>query len=174
MDTVTRADSATQTFSARFLNVRGALGVTVVKSPDMNPFRSRIALGILMAFVGFALTSTTFEAREAQGNSAAAKRCKLEWQELTTSDGQSFKNVGQCVAYAARGGVFGAADAGAVCERLGGDVTTEMRGGAEVLICSGIPNYSPVMAEAFQPYCGNVSTEMRGGEEVVICTPSGS
>jgi len=78
------------------------------------------------------------------------------------------------VAYAARGGVFGATDAGAVCERLGGEVTTETRGGEEVLICSGIPNYSPVIAEAFQPYGGNVSTEMRGGEVAVICTPSGS
>lgn len=143
----------------------------------MHRYRSRIALGVLIGFIGLVLSSRTFEARGAQGgNSTAAKRCKQEWRDLRTLDGQSFKNVGQCVSYAARGGEFAAPDASpaAACERLGGVPTTESRGGAEVLICSGLGNYSPEIEETFQPLCGTVTTEMRSGEEVVICSPSGT
>jgi len=56
----------------------------------MNPFRSRIALGVLTAFVGFALTSTTFEAREAQGNSDATKPVQQEGQRPLTNPRPGF------------------------------------------------------------------------------------
>ncbi len=141
----------------------------------MRQHRSRIALGILVGCFGLLLSPMTFEASEAQGNSAAAKRCKQEWRDLRTLDGQSFKNVGQCVSYAARGGEFAVVDASAAdaCNRLGGVATTEQRNGAEVVICTGFGSYTPEIREAFEPLCGIVTTEQRGGEEVVICTPSG-
>src|SRR5262245_50582066 len=126
----------------------------------MDRYRNHVALGILLG-VAFALSATTFEARGGQGgNSAAAKRCQAEWQNLRTSDGQSFKNSGQCVSYAARGGQFG--DASSVCEQLGGTVSTETRGGEEVLLCSGLPaRFS--QTDRFSPYCGTVTTEQRSG-----------
>lgn len=130
-----------------------------------------------MAFIGLVLSSETFEARGAQGgNSDGAKRCKQEWQELKTLDGRSFKNVGQCVSYAARGGQFAAPDASpaAVCERFDGVPSTETRSGLEVLVCSGLSNYSPLIEEAFLPHCASLTTETRSGQLVVICSPSGA
>jgi hypothetical protein len=141
----------------------------------MRQHRSRIALGILVGCFGFLLSPMTFEAREAQGHSAAAKRCKQEWRDLRTLDGQSFKNVGQCVSYAARGGEFAVVDASpaAACDRLGGVATTERRNGVDVTICSGFGGYTQEIQETFEGLCGVVTTETRGGEPVVICTPSG-
>ncbi len=141
----------------------------------MHHYRSRIVLTVLVAFIGLAVSPTTFEARGTQGgNAAAAKRCKQEWQSLRTQDGQSFKNVGQCVSHAARGGEFAVVDASAAeaCERIGGVATTEQRGGVEVAICSSFGPFTTEIAETFEPLCGNVSTETRGGEQVVVCTPS--
>jgi len=140
----------------------------------MHRYRSRIVLGVLMAFIGLVLSPTTFEARGVQGgNSTAAKRCKQEWQTLRTQDGQTFKNVGQCVSYAARGGEFAVVDANAAaaCERIGGVATTEQRGDVEVAICSSFGPFTTEIEATFQPLCGNVSTETRGGEQVVVCTP---
>lgn len=140
----------------------------------MHRYRSRVVLGVLIAFIGLALSPTTFEARGMQGgNSAAAKRCKQGWQTLRTQDGQSFKNVGQCVSYAARGGEFAVVDASAAaaCERLGGVATSEQRGGIEVAICSSFGPYTDEIFQTFQPLCATVTTEERGGETAVICTP---
>lgn len=55
------------------------------------------------------------------GNSENAKACqKGGWEDLRRSDGTSFKNAGECVAYAARGGTLEPDFAGrAVCEALG-------------------------------------------------------
>jgi hypothetical protein len=40
------------------------------------------------------------------GNSGAAQRC-LDYQNLVRSDGTGFRNIGECVKYAAQGGTFG-------------------------------------------------------------------
>jgi len=60
-------------------------------------------VGVGMAFVPSALG-------QQGGNSANAHLCQDGWQSLLTSDGQHFKNTGDCVSYAAHGGVFGGAD----------------------------------------------------------------
>ena len=44
-------------------------------------------------------------------NSANARRCQRDgYKSLLTSDGENFTNVGDCVRYAAHGGIFGGAD----------------------------------------------------------------
>lgn len=43
----------------------------------------------------------------AGGNSDGAKACQAGWQNLVRQDGTTFKNSGDCVSYAAKGGVLG-------------------------------------------------------------------
>jgi len=136
--------------------------------------RNGILLGVLVAFLGFAFTSTTAVA--GGGNSDAAKLCQREWQTLRTSDGESFKNQGKCVSYAAKGGEFAPADPAAArlafCNSLGGTLGSEQRGGVTVWICDGLPTTPPPTTN-YGPFCtGTVTTEARNGLVALICTPS--
>jgi hypothetical protein len=69
----------------------------------------------------FAVSLGASTASADSGNSENAKACqKGGWEDLRRSDGTSFKNAGECVAYAARGGALEPDFAGrAVCEALG-------------------------------------------------------
>jgi hypothetical protein len=55
------------------------------------------------------------------GNSEAAKACHQGgWQDLERADGTLFKNQGECVSYAAQGGVPTTNPAAAACEAFSG------------------------------------------------------
>jgi hypothetical protein len=49
----------------------------------------------------------------AGGNSAAAQQCLNDYRTLVRADGTGFRNVGECVKYAAQGGTFGTVGGGA-------------------------------------------------------------
>jgi hypothetical protein len=64
---------------------------------------------ILVLCAGLALTvgMATATAEDGPGNSDAAKACqKGGWQDLVREDGTEFKNTGDCVSYAAQGGML--------------------------------------------------------------------
>lgn len=70
--------------------------------------RVRMLIPVLTAVLLAAATMTSASA--GGGNSNNAKLCNQGgWKELSRADGSKFKNAGDCVSYAARGGVFGAA-----------------------------------------------------------------
>lgn len=111
------------------------------------------------------------------------KLCQQEWQTLLTSDGKGFKNIGKCVSYAAKGGEFATPeppeppnpyeDALAFCAAFGGTVTTELRNGIEVLICTP-PSEDVLPPESdWGEFCTEdvFTTEQRNGVTVLICTP---
>ncbi len=61
----------------------------------------------LTLFAGFALVIGVATATAGGGNSDAAKACQQGgWQNLVRQDGSGFKNTGDCVSYAAQGGVL--------------------------------------------------------------------
>jgi hypothetical protein len=62
----------------------------------------RIALALC---VGLALVVGVATAT-ASGNSDNAKACQQGWQNFVRQDGTAFKNSGDCVSYAAQGGVL--------------------------------------------------------------------
>ena len=68
------------------------------------------------------------------GNSNAAELCQDDgWQQLTRTDGSTFRNTGDCVSYAARGGILVAkSESQRDCEAAGGtfsrDVSTDRVG----------------------------------------------
>lgn len=88
---------------------------------------SRLRLVLLLcALLALAVGVTTASAGNG-GNSSNAKLCqKYGYQQLYTSTGQAFRNVGACVSYAARGGTpTTGANAQADCEAAGGTYTTD-------------------------------------------------
>ena len=65
------------------------------------------ALALAVALTTLTLTTGTAAGAEDGGNSTNAHLCQQGgWQDLTTSTGESFANTGDCVSYAARGGVL--------------------------------------------------------------------
>ena len=71
--------------------------------------RRRRAAALLVATVisiGIGVASAPAQAAP-RDNLNNARRClQGGWRTLTTSDGRSFRNLGQCVVYALRGGQF--------------------------------------------------------------------
>lgn len=63
------------------------------------------------------------------GNYINAHLCQQGgWQKLATVTGEGFSNTGDCVSYAARGGVLSPiADFQAICEEAGGTFLTDLR-----------------------------------------------
>lgn len=88
------------------------------------------------------------------GNSGSAHACQHGgWQSLRGSDGTTFKNQGQCVSYAARGGTFAAPATVAVGSPAFGHYTAPpcSEPGYVVPIGSGGAYYYPVTGSGFQP-----------------------
>lgn len=145
----------------------------------MSRLRVGIAIGVLAALMVGIVGASSAEARGGPGgNSANARLCQQEWQTLRTSDGESFKNVGKCVSYAAKGGEFAApdphADKRAFCEDvLGGTLQFEERNGVTVWLCVGVTGELPPEDQVdYDLFCaGNITTEFRSGEMAVVCTP---
>jgi hypothetical protein len=72
----------------------------------------KVILGLLLAAVTAALM---VPAALAGGNSDSAKACQNGgWQNLVRQDGTGFKNTGDCVSYAAQGGVLKAKPAASI------------------------------------------------------------
>ncbi len=72
---------------------------------------TRRIVGVCVAAVfaaGLSLYSTSTPLlAQCKGNSSAAQACQHDaWQLLLTAEGQSFKNHGACVKYAAKGGTL--------------------------------------------------------------------
>jgi hypothetical protein len=111
------------------------------------------------------------------GNSDAAHLCRVEWRTLKTTDGEGFRNVGQCVSYAARGGEFAPPepelDFRGYCESVGGSIWTELRNGVEVAICIPANELGTDEAAPMADYCdGVLTTEVRNGVTSFVCTPA--
>jgi hypothetical protein len=69
--------------------------------------RKRILVAIAGAALGLSGAAPAALADEAEGNSAAAHRCNHEgYKSLVGSGGQTFRNTGECVSFAAHGGKF--------------------------------------------------------------------
>src|SRR5215208_7407829 len=70
--------------------------------------RAMQRLGLLLMIAGVVAVALAGTALAGGGNSENAKLCQQDgWQQLVRNDGTSFKNTGDCVSYAARGGTFG-------------------------------------------------------------------
>jgi len=71
-------------------------------------WKSRVGVLALTATMGIGLVGIASPAGAAAGgNSANAQACQNNgWKTLFRADGTAFKNTGDCVSYAAHGGVF--------------------------------------------------------------------
>jgi hypothetical protein len=73
------------------------------------------------------------------GNSESAKACQSGWQNLVRQDGTAFKNTGDCVSYAAQGGILKTKPAPVV-----GPVTVSVPNfGLDASTCSVTVPYTP-------------------------------
>jgi hypothetical protein len=72
--------------------------------------RTSLLAALLLAFATLALGLDASAALTySPGNSADAKACQKDgWQRLQSSDGQLFRNEGDCTSYGAQGGVLAA------------------------------------------------------------------
>ena len=69
-----------------------------------------LVLGLATCFAGGALATPTALAKD---NKDAKDQCKNGgWQTLTDSNGNGFKNQGQCIKYVNHGGEFGGGGGG--------------------------------------------------------------
>jgi hypothetical protein len=65
----------------------------------------RFGVGVLVGLIGFGAMSMAALATS-PGNSAAAEACQHEGYKALVGTEGGFRNVGECVSYAARGGTF--------------------------------------------------------------------
>lgn len=86
--------------------------------------KMRVVFPVVAAF---ALTVGVSTAIAGGGNSDAAKLCQHDgWQQLIRTDGSTFRNTGDCVSYAARGGTMVAKGTSERdCEAAGGTFSTD-------------------------------------------------
>lgn len=73
----------------------------------------RRSFGLAALLLAFAALALAFDGSavlaDSSGNSADAKACQKDgWQQLQASDGQLFRNEGECTSYGVRGGVLAA------------------------------------------------------------------
>jgi hypothetical protein len=75
---------------------------------DTAPPHKKLVLGLVtLLAIWVGAFATTSALAEAPGNSGDAQACQNEgWQTLQTSAGSLFANQGQCVSYAAQGGLL--------------------------------------------------------------------
>ncbi len=136
------------------------------------PMRLTMGAGIAVLF-GAVLTLTTLASplqAQGQGHSAAAKQCQHGgWRDLTTFEGQPFRNQGECTSYAAHGGtVLSTNPWGRACVQMfegafvdGADLTCLDIGqdGVDYLekLCnvdlSGTPGSYPISDDRFNATC---------------------
>ena len=112
---------------------------------------------MLVLCAGLALTVGIATASAADGgNSDNAKLCQQGgWEDLLREDGTPFKNVGDCLSYAAQGGEL-SLSAAATCASVGGTYSTDpsTAGPASVLpdftflwTCNGVNLVAPGNAQ---------------------------
>jgi hypothetical protein len=86
-----------------------------------------MSLKVLLTCFAFALTVGVATSAADGGNSGKAALCRQGgWESVTRSNGTAFDNTGDCVSYAAQGGVFGSSSrSGRDCESFGGTFSTD-------------------------------------------------
>lgn len=105
---------------------------------------------------GAILTASPSLAAAKGSNSDAAKKCqKGGWQEWVRADRTPFKNQGDCVSYAARGGTLTSKESPVEVACTGGGGTFANAPAVDVIWSCSVPALSDAMYFALGDLCAN-------------------